>query len=198
MASLLSMTTQLLTTAAVDQNWAIYAPNLLKEVTSLFTMARFMGPRKRSSAVNSANRSASKSPGRRTISFLDEERRGLPPFTANTPIFAAIFFLSGFDRRQSLIASSSFEWPSFLVAVLVATKRVLSARSRVRLCCQIWSNLDKRVSWRDHMFGLRLGRRKLGELTGKVSTKVCNPACSAVDCSLVIESGCLMLLFESV
>ena len=48
------------------------------------------------------------------------------------------------------------------------------------------------------MFGLGLGRRKLGEPTGKISTKVCNPACSAVDCSLVIESGCVMLVFESV
>ena len=124
MVSLLSMTTQLLTIAAVDQNWAIYAPSLVKEVTSLFTKARFMGPRKRSSAVSSVNSLASKSQGRPTISFLDEERRGLPPFTANTPIFAAMFFLPGFDRRQRLIASSSCEWPSFLVDVLVATKGV--------------------------------------------------------------------------
>ena len=198
MASLLSITTQLLTTAAVGQNWAIYAPSLLKEVMSLFMMARFMAPRKRSSAVNSANRSASKSPGKPTISFLDEEKRGLPSFTAKTPIFAAMLFLPGFDRRHRLIASSSCEWPSFLVAVLVATKRVLAARSRVLFRCRIWSNLDKRVSWRDRICGLGLGRRKLGELTGKISANFCNPACSAVDCSMVIESGCMMVVFESV
>ena len=130
MAILLSITTQLLTTAALGQTWAIYEPSSLKDVMSLFMIARFIGPRKRSSSVNYSKRSASKRPGISTISLFDEERRGLPPLTAWAPIFAAVLIFPGFDRRHRLIASNSWVWPSFLFVVLEATKRVLAARSR--------------------------------------------------------------------
>ena len=51
------------------------------------------------------------------------------------------FGLSGFDRGHRLIASSNCVWPFFRDVVLVATKRFLAARSRVRLrwrICSVW------------------------------------------------------------
>ena len=86
MASLLSIRTQLFTTAAFVQNWAMYAPSLLKDCTSLLTIADLIGPRNGSSPVSSPNRSTSNSPGNPTTFFLSCVTSGLWLLMALTPI----------------------------------------------------------------------------------------------------------------
>ena len=52
--------------------------NILRDVISFLMMARFMGTRNLSSSVKSAGKSASKSPGRPTMTFFVFDIRGFP------------------------------------------------------------------------------------------------------------------------
>ena len=186
-ASLLSMITQLFTTAALVQNWAIYDPNLLNDVTFLLMMARFMGPRNLSSSVSSVWWSASNSPGKPTMSFRVLDRRGFPPLMSRTPSFAIACPSAGLDKRYILRASSSWACPAFRVFVRAATNLVFAARSLIRLCFLSWSILDTLPSWRDRRGVRGHGREKFGELTRKVSTNDSMSVCSAVEYRIVFE-----------
>ena len=86
MANLLSIRTQLFTTAAFVQNWVIYAPSLLKDCTSLLMIAVLIGPRNGSSPVSSPSRSTSNNPGNPTTFFLSGVTSGLWLLMALTPI----------------------------------------------------------------------------------------------------------------
>ena len=86
------MMTPLFTSAALVQNGAMYAPNLLKGLTYLLIMARFIDPRSRSSSVSSVKKTAPNKLGRPTMSFFVLGKKGLPLLIARTPHSSLVIY----------------------------------------------------------------------------------------------------------
>ena len=137
-ASLLSIRTQLLSTAVFDQNWAMYTPSLLKDCTSLFMMAFHFAPSSWSSPLSSASRSTSNSLGRSTNFCISRVTRGLCPLIARIPNWTT-------DSCRAFLASCclrqlSWSWPGCLECSVRAQSQSDSSIAAIfnysiRECC---------------------------------------------------------------
>ena len=181
-ANLLSIRTQVFTTAAFVQNWAMYDPSLLKDCTPLLVIAVLIGPRNGSSPVSSPSKSTSKSPGKSTTFFLSGVTNVSWLLMALTPNLIAPLCLACFVCL--CLRHLSRSWAR---AFRVDCPRAATNRSRECLTL---------ARFRACMRSIRLGRimelalespdrcwlevRKLGELVEKFSTQLRRFVCSSV------------------